>query len=131
MFTKVSPTHSLHSCDVAIELHDSLDRMSVSVKFTFKGREESIVVSRAESSNINEISAEAKESNTSFEYSGRHDHGMLPTLKSEGHMAQLVGSLEEAKKECDKVLTALIETEKRETDGPSEKKPRLEGEENK
>ena len=36
-------------------------------------------------------------------------------------MAQLVGSLEEAKKECDKVLTALIETEKRETDGSSEK----------
>lgn len=103
--------------------------MSVSVKFTFKDKEQPSIVARTEASNINEISADAKESNTSFEYSGRHDHGTLPTLKSEGHMAHLVGSLEEAKQECDKVLTSLIESEKKEVGPPSEKKPRLETDE--
>ena len=36
--------------------------------------------------NLNEVSAAAKESNTSYEYSGRHDHGILPILKSNGSL---------------------------------------------
>ena len=100
--------------------------MSVSVKFSFKGKERPPISIRAEAADINRISAEAKESNTSFDFSGRHDHGTLPVLKSKGPMAQLVGSLEEAKQECDKVLTSLIEVEKKETAPPSEKRQKVE-----
>jgi len=102
--------------------------MSVSVKFEFKGAEQEPIVCHSEGTDINSISAEAKESNTSYEYSGRHDHGTLPQLKSDGHMAQLVGSLQDAKREGDAVLTALIEKEK-DLGQPSEKKRRTNEEE--
>lgn len=59
----------------------------------------------------NQVSAEARVSNTTFGYSGRHDHGDLPTLKSTGVNAVLVSALQEAKRECDKYLTERINEE--------------------
>lgn len=60
---------------------------------------------------MNQASEESRKSNTSFEYSGRHDHGDLPQLKSTGPHALLVAALQEAKRECDKFLTQKINAE--------------------
>ena len=57
---------------------------------------------------VNTVADEARESNTSYKYSGRHDHGTLPTLKSTGTAAQLFDALMEMKQECDKYLTDQI-----------------------
>eukprot|EP01039_Chlorochromonas_danica_P008103 gene8100-8938_t len=58
--------------------------------------------------NVNQVHPDAKTSNTSYGYSGRHDHGALPTLKSEGAMASVVSALAQAKEMSDHFLTARI-----------------------
>lgn len=58
---------------------------------------------------INFVSPEARDSNTSFAYSGRHDHGPLPVLKSEGPMSVIVSGLAVAKEISDKFLSARID----------------------
>mmetsp|Transcript_73077 Transcript_73077/g.143316 ORF Transcript_73077/g.143316 Transcript_73077/m.143316 type:complete len:129 (-) Transcript_73077:73-459(-) len=70
-----------------------------------------INVTHPDCSTVNAISAESRASNTSFGYSGRHDHGDLPELKASGPHAILVAALQEAKKECDKYLTQRINAE--------------------
>lgn len=60
---------------------------------------------------VNYVSEIASSNNTVYEYSGRHDHGKLPTLKSSGPMAELISSLMDAKAECDKYLTQCINDE--------------------
>jgi hypothetical protein len=61
---------------------------------------------------VNFVSPGAANSNLSFEYSGRHDHGSLDaSLKSDGPLAVLVGSINEAKKACDDFLTNAINVE--------------------
>ena len=61
---------------------------------------------------VNFVSAAAANSNLSFEYSGRHDHGSLDaSLKSDGPLAILVGSINEAKTACDDFLTTAINVE--------------------
>jgi hypothetical protein len=57
---------------------------------------------------INYVSAVAEKSNESYEYSGRHDQGKLPTIRSEGSMSRLVAALQETKKVSDKFLSARI-----------------------
>jgi hypothetical protein len=57
---------------------------------------------------INYISAVAEKSNESYEYSGRHDQGKLPTIKSEGPISNLVAALQATKKISDKFLSARI-----------------------
>jgi hypothetical protein len=59
----------------------------------------------------NEVAEEARTSNLSFKYSGRHDHGPLPLLKSSGVNADLVSALLEAKQQCGEYLTELITKE--------------------
>jgi hypothetical protein len=87
---------------------------------------------------INEVAPDAVNSNTSFGYSGRHDHGSLPLLNNDPRMGKLVSALQEAKKQCDDFLTDEIAKAAREsgstsskqsktTGSPAEKKPRLEG----
>ena len=56
----------------------------------------------------NVVSSEAAISNTSCAYSGRHDHGNLPTLKSTGPYAILISGILEGKMRCDEFLTAAI-----------------------
>ncbi len=57
---------------------------------------------------LNFVSFEAASSNTVFEYSGRHDHGNLPTLKSSGTLAVLLKSLIQSKANCDRHFTDEI-----------------------
>lgn len=47
-------------------------------------------------------------SNTSFGYSGRHDHGQLPALLASGHNARLLSAIAEAKKVSDEYITGLM-----------------------
>ena len=56
----------------------------------------------------NEISEEARMSNTSFKYSGRHDHGDLPKMKSSGYYSKICSALYKAKSTCDELLTNEI-----------------------
>lgn len=103
--------------------------MSVSVSITIKGEELTPIVCEAEPRDVNVVSEEAKVSNTSYGYSGRHDHGSLPELKSEGPMARLVASLEDAKRETDQAMTEVINREKEAVAAPDTKKPRLDDKE--
>ena len=58
--------------------------------------------------NPNIVTEEARSSNTSFKYSGRHDHGNLPELRSSGEYAKLCNALYRAKDICDELLTNEI-----------------------
>lgn len=49
----------------------------------------------------------------SFDYSGRHDNGLLPSLKTEGALGLLVTAVQKAKAECDAYLTSIIDEEYR------------------
>ena len=55
-----------------------------------------------------EVAEDARESNVSFNYSGRHDHGKLPSMQSDDRGMALVGALHEAKAASGTYLTALI-----------------------
>lgn len=57
---------------------------------------------------VNEVHPDAKQHNTFFEYSGRHDNGELPTLKSTGPIAQVIGALNEMRRISDEFLTEKI-----------------------
>ena len=57
------------------------------------------------SSNV--ISEEAKLSNTSFLYSGRHDHGDLPLLRDQYDYSSLISALQEAKAKLDNELQVI------------------------
>ena len=81
----------------------------VSIEFVFNG-EHSKHINIADSApmDVNAVTEASRISNTTFEYSGRHDHGLLPKLKCSGSDVVLVASLMEAKRECDKYLTERI-----------------------
>jgi hypothetical protein len=84
----------------------------VSMEFTKNGEKvKSISISDAAPVDINAVSLESRASNTRFEYSGRHDHGDLPQLRSTGDSARLVTALQEAKAACDEYLTQCIRDE--------------------
>ena len=51
------------------------------------------------------------DSETSFDYTKRHDGGELPDLKVENEFAALVQSLQEAKNESNRVLTQMMKRE--------------------
>jgi len=57
---------------------------------------------------LNYIHPNARTSNESFEYSGRHDQGALPTLKSTGTLANVIAALREAKSVSDGFLSERI-----------------------
>lgn len=84
----------------------------VTVDFVLNGvHSGTIAISDPNVGAVNVVSSSARESNTSFEYSGRHDHGELPPLKKEGVNASLVAALQDAKRECDRILTEKINLE--------------------
>jgi hypothetical protein len=58
---------------------------------------------------VNAIHPSARSSNESYEFSGRHDQGVLPTLKSTGPMAHVVAALQEAKHVSDRFLSEKID----------------------
>jgi hypothetical protein len=55
----------------------------------------------------NIISPDAASSNTSFNYSGRHDHGPLPQLNRDGPYAILICALQDAKQQTDIYLNSI------------------------
>ena len=52
----------------------------------------------------NYVTQDALASNTSFSYSGRHDHGKLPELRSSGYYVSLYSALADAKSKLDEDL---------------------------
>jgi hypothetical protein len=76
---------------------------------------------------INEVASDAVNSNTSFGYSGRHDHGSMPQLKCDPKHAQLISSIQDAKAACDQFLTSELDkqTSAGGSDVPVEKRARL------
>ena len=108
----------------------SEEQGTVSIAFRFEAVDQRpLVFNGGIDADVNFVSEEARASNTSFGYSGRHDHGALPKLKSSGPMAKVVQSLQDAKRECDVYLTTLITQQQSEELGLPEKKPRLHTEE--
>lgn len=102
----------------------------VSINYLLNGVNKSISIKDGIPFNTNEVAEDAKVSNLSFGYSGRHDHGLLPQMKSDGPHAILISALYEAKKECDKLLTDVIKEEAatilaNSEQCPAEKKPRI------
>ncbi len=84
----------------------------VSVDFLLNGEiRNQVRINNPSECDVNKVTAESRASNTTFEYSGRHDHGDLPVLKSSGPNALLVSALQEAKRECDRYLTQKINEE--------------------
>ena len=73
-------------------------------------------------SNVNMVSDAARDTNTSFDYSGRHDFGTLPILKSEGDLSLLITAVMKAKIECDSFLTSIIDEEYRASGGNNSNK---------
>lgn len=69
------------------------------------------------STDPNFVSEEAKVSNTSYQFSGRHDHGNLALLSTASdssddskvsHYGRLISSLQEAKMSSDAVITSFM-----------------------
>mmetsp|Transcript_1039 Transcript_1039/g.1718 ORF Transcript_1039/g.1718 Transcript_1039/m.1718 type:complete len:156 (+) Transcript_1039:33-500(+) len=92
----------------------SESQILVDVEFFIPGKELNKHISIDNNSivpaDLNEISPESRASNTRCEYSGRHDHGDLPKLKSAGPGALLIAALQQAKQDCDQYLTECIDS---------------------
>ncbi len=58
---------------------------------------------------VNVVHPDSLASNTFYEYSGRHDDGELPQLKSSGLMTNVLGCLLEIKRISDQILSATID----------------------
>jgi hypothetical protein len=65
----------------------------------------------------NEVSEEAASTNTSFQFSGRHDHGPMAALKEGGHYSSLISALQEMKQETDLVIQAQVALESKGVNG--------------
>ena len=84
---------------------------SVSISSKAEGEILSWSAPAPDSINLNYISPEAAATNTVHHYSGRHDHGKLPVLKTSGPMADVISGVIAAKNECDRFLTTIIDKE--------------------
>lgn len=93
------------------------DGTVVQISFNFSGTQKvPISIQRSTDADyirrsVHVVSETARATNTSYEYSGRHDHGDLPELKAEGATAALVVALKEGKAACDAFLTDCINKE--------------------
>lgn len=86
---------------------------TVEILFKFNGEEKDhkVIIGKAPLIDINEIAPDAVNSNTSFGYAGRHDHGPLPQLRFDVITGNLISSLQEAKQACDEFLTQSMKDE--------------------
>jgi hypothetical protein len=113
--------------------NELIKQPTVSISFKFNGKDNShqISINNAAVININEIASDAVNSNTSYGYGGRHDHGLLPQLRYDEVNGNLISSLQEAKQSCDEYLTLCMKNESDESSKDladsthqTEKKPR-------
>ena len=79
--------------------------VEISFKFNGEDKEHKVIIGKAPHIDINKISPDAVNCNTSFGYAGRHDHGPLPQLRFDVITGNLISSLQEAKQACDEFLT--------------------------
>ena len=86
---------------------------TVEISFKFNGEEKDhkVIIGNAPLIDINKIAPDAVNSNTSFGYAGRHDHGPLPQLRFDAITGNLISSLQEAKQACDEFLTQSMKDE--------------------
>jgi hypothetical protein len=82
----------------------------VTIEFTIDGTTETPIVFDTASTLPADVNRVLDASITSFTYTGRHDHGQLPTLKSDGYLSQLTNALQCAKAACDGFLTEKMRT---------------------
>lgn len=85
--------------------------VEISFKFNGEDKEHKVIIGNAPQIDINEIAPDAVNSNTSFGYAGRHDHGPLPQLRFDMITGNLISSLQEAKQACDEFLTQSMKDE--------------------
>ena len=74
----------------------------VQLEFTFHGEKQTISLT-------GEAEAEDPSRDVNTRYSGKHDYGVLPELKSTGPLARLVKELSKSKRVGDAFLTQCIE----------------------
>lgn len=105
---------------------------TIRISFKFNAVDQTKVISIIDATaiDINKIAPDAVDSNTSFGYAGRHDHGSLPELRYNLTTGNVIASLQEAKRECDDFLTLSIKDELEKSSSicagqQAEKKPRL------
>lgn len=86
------------------------DGTKVKITFNLPNKEGPVVFAhQAETAfSVNDISQAAKEANTVFSFSGRHDGGDLCLLKTDSPYVDLLGAIKEAKQSCDSFLTTEI-----------------------
>ena len=82
---------------------------SVTMAFTFKGHLEQTMNCSAGAGAGPDLNAVTD--TTTFEYSGVHDHGKLPVLKTDGPVAAVLANIMEAKRQSDEYLTNCIDVE--------------------
>jgi hypothetical protein len=66
----------------------------------------------------NDVTEEAASTNTSFQYSGRHDHGAIALLKDDGYYSSLISALQEMKRETDIVIQEQVALESKGAEKP-------------
>lgn len=96
-------------------------RMSVKLQFNFQGVDQTPIEISSQAVSVNVVQDEGPHSSS---YTGRHDHGNLPTLKQSGPYADLIQTLQDAKKACDGFLSKEI-SESSVGDIAPQKKPRI------
>ena len=81
----------------------------ISISFEFHGvtQDHEIIVKDPPTFDPNSVADDASQSNK-YGYSGRHDHGTLPPLKSGDQHAKILSSMVEAKRLCDEYLTQCM-----------------------
>ena len=82
---------------ISFELNTVIENIHINKEKFKKSSDECIV-----QENVSEIK------NQGYDFTGRHDHGPLPSLLNEGYNADLIKALQEAKAECDRYLTSQI-----------------------
>lgn len=102
----------------------------VSITFNIRGKEtHDIAVHNAPAADLNFVDHEkiaAAPGGSSYAFSGKHDHGDLPKMKSEGYEAEVISALIDAKAQCDAYLTQCISLD---NGNKPEKKAKIEGDE--
>ena len=107
-------------------------KSTIKISFKFNGVNQTKIISINDAAviDINKIAPDAVDSNTSFGYAGRHDHGSLPMLQYKPTIGNVIASLQEAKRECDDFLTLAMKDETENSSSvtlvqKAEKRPRL------
>ena len=96
---------------------------TVTISFSIRGEKVNNISSNLDQKfDLNRVHDDAVNSNTSFEYSGRHDHGKLPMLLSSTAVTDVIASLYDAKIKCDRYLTECINIEYGNDSQPNPKK---------